>query len=367
MRFLIVALLGLVWTANCPAQSSRYLQPGIKSTIPRHSPPIPQINPVIPRIGEPSCQSGRVYGPIYDPYLAGWSHGGWGPFGSAGYSNGLYYGPTVGFGVNYGFHDGYGYSNLGYPVSPWGPVYTTAPQPSVQPLPQWMLDDAGLGQPIKVRPTARRDPSLLEPSTPGAQLRSARMQGIGDRFLRDRDFTAAEKSYRSAIESAPDRPEPYVRLALVKVARDDYRGAVAALREAITVDPRFPERAESLDLILGPEQHGTKVQLKQKVADWTKVNVRDADRLFLLAVLMFLDGDNRCHTLLDTAIQLDGGREHLTAFREATVSSRPGVNVPGLLELPGEEAPPPEATPEGRPLPRAPLLVPSDPTPVPEL
>lgn len=258
------------------------------------------------------------------------------------------------------------------------------PQPAtLQPLPAWMLDEAGLGQPEKLPPTARTEPSLRQPSTPEAQLRSARMQGIGDRFLKKRDFAAADKSYRSAIVSAPDRVDPYLRQALVKVARDDYRGAVTILREAVSVDPVFPARAETLDAILGPELHGLKVELKQKAADWTRVNIRDSDRLFLLGVLLFLDHDGRCHTLFDTAIKLSGEREHLMAFRQAELPAIAGAPLPELPLPPEAPLIAPEAVPENEPAPRVPLLVPagldpaelippgtsipSEPTPVPDL
>ncbi|RLS56250.1 MAG: hypothetical protein DWH91_07570 [Planctomycetota bacterium] len=389
MRVVILLMLIAAWTTESPAQSSRHFDAGIRATIPRHSPLIPQLNPPVPRIGDPFCHPhGRVYGPIYDPYLAAWGDNSWGPFGSVGWSHGLSYGPSLGA----GYYRGYSYDAIGwnvYPLSPWGaspwsgPI-VSMPQPAtLQPLPAWMLDEAGLGQPEKLPPTARTEPSLRQPSTPEAQLRSARMQGIGDRFLKKRDFAAADKSYRSAIVSAPDRVDPYLRQALVKVARDDYRGAVTILREAVSVDPVFPARAETLDAILGPELHGLKVELKQKAADWTRVNIRDSDRLFLLGVLLFLDHDGRCHTLFDTAIKLSGEREHLMAFRQAELPAIAGAPLPELPLPPEAPLIAPEAVPENEPAPRVPLLVPagldpaelippgtsipSEPTPVPDL
>ncbi len=296
-----------------------------------------------------------------------------GPRPAAGYGYGGYYGPGYGYGysgyssVSYGvpgFSVGYMaplYGNTYYGPSygyGWNaPIYTAppiilAPPPSRPALPQWMIDEANLDNNHldRVKPISQTHRSLVQPSTPEAQLRSVRLQDAGDRLFANLDYSAAEKSYAKSVQAAPDRPDPYVRLAVAKSARGDFRGAVSLLKQMADVDASYPGRADSLDRLFGVQNGVSKVQLKQRVADWTKVDVRDSDRVFLLGIVLFLDGDDRFRTLLDTALKLEGEQPYLRAFLDSPPAEDAATPAPTPEEI--------EALSQPEPVRSQPLLLP---------
>jgi len=243
-----------------------------------------------------------------------------------------------------------------------------------------MIDEASVDPTPKSKPISQTHRSLIQPSTPEAQLRSVRMQAAGDRLFVKLDYSAAEKSYAKALQAAPDRPDPYVRLAIAKAARGDMRAAVAYLKQMADVDPTYPSRSDSLDTLFGHQNRIPKIQVKQRVADWTKQDIRDPDRIFLLASMLFFDRDDRFRTLLDTAVKLDGDLAHYRAFLDADLEPDKAAIAPTPDEIDAltgvEKAPTPEPAadplPEPSPLkipakssPPAPLLLPPTLPPVP--
>lgn len=284
------------------------------------------------------------YGYGYSPYgYSSYSSITWGvPGFSVGYSAPLFGNTYYGNGYGYGPIYGYGWST---------PIYTAPPislnplQQGAPPLPQWMIDEANLdnNRLDKVKPISQTHRSLIRPSTPEAQLRSVRLQDAGDRLFANLDYSAAEKSYAKSIQAAPDRPEPYVRLAVAKAARGDFRAAVSFLKQMADVDPSYPSRADSFDTLFGPQNGVSKLQLKQRVADWTKVDVRDSDRVFLLGIVLFLDGDDRFRTLLDTCVKLEGEQPYLRAFLDSPPAVDHSQPAPTPDEIDGFSQPEPAA------------------------
>ncbi len=319
----------------------------------------------------------HCYGPQPAPGYGYGGYSGYGGYGSPfgygyGYGNGysggyssVSYG-VPGFSVGYmsplfGNNSSYGYSGLGAPVYMAPPIYVNPPQPTPPALPQWMLDEANLDNNHlnKIKPLSQTHRSLIQPSNPESLLRSVRLQDAGDRLFANLDYSAAEKSYAKAVQAAPDRPEPYLRLAMAKSARGDFRGAVSFLKQMTEVDATYPGRADSLDKLFGLQRGVSKVQLKQRVADWTKVDVRDSDRVFLLGIVLFLDGDDRFRTLLDTCLKLEGEQPYLRAFLDATPAkdtARPAPTPDELeaLSKPTPEPPKPLVLPPVLPEPPAP-------------
>lgn len=311
------------------------------------APPIPHVNPPIPNLGRP-CLGPQPYpGYLYGgyPYVNDY---GWGPYGYG--SSVGYYGP-YGWGAPWGVSSyssiSYGFPGLtvGYvaPIgggygygAPWvaPPIRTEVFSPPAPPplsLPQWMWDEAGLGQGLpssRERSAVQPHPTLIPPSSPEAQLRSVRLQEAGDRLFQRLDYAAAAKSYAAALKAAPDRPDPYLRLAITRIARKDFRQAITYLRTMIEIDPSYPSRAVSLGEMFGNQNGISRLQLKQGVADWTNADVRDPERLFLLGVVLFLEGDERFKTILDTAVKLEGEKPYLTAFRDSPPANSTPIVVP---------------------------------------
>jgi hypothetical protein len=303
----------------------------------------------------------HCYGPHPAPAYGygGYSGNGYGsPFGY-GYSSytSISYG-VPGFSVGYVaplfgntyYGPGYGYSGWGGAIYMAPPIYVNRPQPTLPALPQWMIDEANLDNNHldKIKPLSETHRSLIPPSTPEAQLRSVRLQDAGDRLFAKLDYSAAEKIYAKSVQAAPDRPEPYVRLAMAKAARGDFRAAVSFLKQMADVDATYPGRADSLNRLFGLQNGVSKLQLKQRVADWTKIDVRDPDRVFLLGIVLFLDGDDRYRTLLDTALKLEGEQPYLRAFLDVTPAQDAARPAPTPDEI--------DALPQ--PAPARPLLLP---------
>lgn len=354
-------LFACVWPACGYSQS---VGVDVSSTIPRH--PLP-----IPPVGAPS--GGRhCYGPR--PAVGYGVYGGYGFNPVFGFSSLSYNGfgsPGFGVGVSFPLYGPTYYGPAWGPYAGWNaplvaaPVYIN-PVPTVPALPQWMIDEASVDPTPKSKPISQTHRSLVQPSTPEAQLKSVRMQAAGDRLFVKLDYSAAEKSYAKALQAAPDRPDPYVRLAIAKAARGDMRAAVAYLKQMADVDPTYPSRSDSLDTLFGHQNRIPKIQVKQRVADWTKQDIRDPDRIFLLASMLFFDRDDRFRTLLDTAVKLDGDLAHYRAFLDADLEPDKAAIAPTPDEIDAltgvEKAPSPE--PAADPLPEpAPLKIPAKSSP----
>lgn len=364
----------------------------VSNTIPRHPLPIPPVGSVI---GGRACYGPRpaigygVYsGYGYEPTF-GFSFSNQSPFGFnySGYYG--YGGPGFGVGYSVPLYGPTYYGPAWGPYSGWNapivaaPVYIN-PTPALPALPQWMIDEANVDPTLKSKPISQTHRSLVQPSTPEAQLRSVRMQAAGDRLFVQLDYSAAEKSYAKALQAAPDRPDSYVRLAITKAARGDLRAAVTYLKQMSDVDPSYLSRSDSLDTLFGHRNGIAKVQLKQRVADWTKQDIRDPDRIFLLASMLFFDRDDRYRTLLDTAVKLDGDQSHYRAFLDAALVADQDAIAPTPDEIDAltgvEKAPEPEPAvnvlpasepaplkiPAKIPTPPAPLLLPKNLPPVPK-
>jgi len=293
-----------------------------------------------------SVYSGPAYpGPIIAPpvYVAPYGYGGYG-YGGYGYG-------------------GYGYSPYGYGVtSPY--VYPTipdtierAPAPSGSfSLP--MIDQNQVGRtigrdPLNIRPNVQTHPKLVKPSTPEAQLRALRLQDIGDQQLRALRYNNAAQAYEKAIEAAGDIPDPYFRLAIAFIGKGRLVEAANTFDEAAELDPQLPWRAPKLDDLFGTENRLAKEQLKESVAQWANQDVRDTKRLFLLGVVMHLDGDPRSREIFESASKFGGATAGLQAFlnQPAAGGANPALPQPG--QAPAGVIP---VQPRGVPLPPAPNL-----------
>lgn len=374
MRFWLICILCMSgWPTLSFSQTVLHPSAG---TIPRRSLPRPSFgggyhgNHGHAHCYGPQPAPGFGYGGGYNPGF-GYTFTNQSPFGLnySGYSSVTYGAP--GFSVGYStplFGNSYygpvgGYPMWNAPIYAAPPVYLN-PQPVLPALPQWMIDEARLAnRPVeKVKPISRTHQSLLPPSSPEAQLRSVRMQDTGDRLFATLDYSAAEKSYIKSVQAAPDRPDPYVRLAVAKASRGDFRGAVSSLRLMADIDSTYPGRADSLDRLFGDRNGISKLQLKQRVADWTKVDIRDPDRIYLLGIMLFLDGDERFRTLLDTAVKLEGDKPHLTAFLRASPAQGNSAPAPTPDEIDALAAPQPNLAQPPEPG-NLPLLLPTLPEP----
>lgn len=236
------------------------------------------------------------------------------------YGGGYYYGPEGILPLHGGYDYGYGYGIVppepypyGYrPATPWfepapyGPPPYAGAAPPVDP--RW-------DQPLGVEPLGGNDPVPVAESTPAAKLRSIRSQANGDMWLRRGEYHNARDRYKSAVDTAPDRPEPWFRLAVVHAALGSYPQAVRALRTGLELDPSWPVTAEPLDDLFGPENRVAKLSVISRVSSWLQEDLRDPERLFLMGVLLHWNGDHdRARPFFEAAWQFGGPAEHVGVF-----------------------------------------------------
>lgn len=298
-----------------------------------------------------SCYGGPGYcrpgycGPGYCGLSIGWGCaggyslpllGGYGCYGSPVYYGGTFGGYPYGtstwscYGWGVGGYAGSSFYSTGYPVYP--PLLYPAvapvrlPTQDGWPAPQvWDVlhqqeqgilanDPALLGN--QPAPQGELDRlRFMPPSTPEAIIASQRNQDQGDVDFQQFRLAAATDEYRDAIAAAPERAEPYFRLAVTLSARRQFLEAVDVLQQLLVVDPEWPVHGTQLAEMFRAGDVLPKTQIKQRVADWVLEDVRDADRLFLLGVFLYSDGDREnAATLLETAALIEGQAEHLAPF-----------------------------------------------------
>ncbi len=285
---------------------------------------------------------GGVYGPGYFVYpncVTNWYGYPVGPVVGGGL--------VVGSGGFYGGYSNYGYSNYGY--SSWSPFFgpTVIRQTTVVPVSPTVI--VTTPQPVAVRSTRRVLPppppqdgvnmqdilqqhterregtpsevdvaSTVRPvsaSSRAGKERSRQFQAEGDRLLHDGQFVKGYLRYLEAQREAEDRADVYFRQAFALVAMGRHSHAVMKMKRGLQVDSTWPKNAASLDAVYGVENVVHKTEYLQRVADWANANVRDADRLFLMGVMLYCDEDPRAAEFLRSASKLSGGQgTHLQAF-----------------------------------------------------
>jgi hypothetical protein len=243
------------------------------------------------------------------------------PFGGVGYG----YGYAQPYG--YGYADGwYGpqwppsYTNYGYsPVNPFvipgGTIDTTPNLPAIPEDPAVELEQILSEQQQGITLTPEERLQVLKPSTPEAQQTSLRRQASGDQHFHELRYAAAAQEYRLAIQAAADLPDNYFRLGFALAAMRRYEDAVDQFRYGLILDPTWPQRGESLESIWGEGNQFERRAAMHRVADWVRGDLRNADRIFLLAVFLHFDGDQeKSRSLIESAIRVAGHQPYLEAF-----------------------------------------------------
>lgn len=259
---------------------------------------------------------------------------------------------------------------IGSPVGlyvPAYPVFQTAPGPIfiglndlINPGPEFRsLPGAGIGSlasspaetEIDVVPSASRnqrevfpssligrDPSqrpVTESST-ASKLKSLERQALGDSKLRKQQWLAAYGDFRVAVDAAPDRAEAHFRLGCVFVAMNRFSSAVREFKRAVYLDALLPQTGDRLSAVFGPDSQVARSTFLNRAADWLREDIRDPDRLFLLAVLLHFEDDARSREIFEAARRMANQSgvfaDHIIAFLNLPTESVPGSEsvVPSL-------------------------------------
>ncbi|MBX3443164.1 MAG: hypothetical protein KF774_12230 [Planctomyces sp.] len=298
------------------------------------------------------------------PYRGAWGAGGSYPRGQssgARFGGGwvapfpVYVNPPVYAPYGYGYVDpwtgalwppsytNYGYSPINPFVIPGGTLNGAIPQPPVDPVFELEQAHARLRNRGPLPPEDRLP--LLKPSTPEAQQRSLRFLAVGDQQLRAGRYSNAVTEYRRAIAAAEDLSAGYFRLGYAFIGLRRYSDAVAQFKYGLILDPSWPDHGESLTQVYGDDNHFERRGAINRVAEWVRGDVRDPDRIFLLAALLHFEGDAKnSGDLLESAVRVAGEEPHLMAFLNAGLPAE-GDGEPAD-ELPADQSPPSNPVPE---------------------
>lgn len=283
---------------------------------------------------------GPEYGwPVYDPWFFAGNNGGFNP----GYGVDPGYG---GYGMNYGLMpvpgivpsflnlnigiQGYATPRLRSSSAAWAivPRSSEAMQPGllppgmkVTPLPPGaeQVPDAKPEQqheeffPI---PEDASGPPILNEFRPVVpmqkrvalqdKLQSIRFQANGDEAFRSRDFAAAQVYYESAIDAAPARRTPYLRMAFVCLSRSNFEQAVAYLKTGLTLESDSTRSWMTAQELLGD---GNQDQIRtdsRRLWQWVAKNPLSTDRLLLTGAFQKWRGMHRtADDILSTVTEHD--------------------------------------------------------------
>ncbi|OAI53347.1 hypothetical protein AYO47_04950 [Planctomyces sp. SCGC AG-212-M04] len=302
------------------------------------------------------------------PYSGGWSYNGGGGYGGisigigvpyGGYGYGGYYGP-YGYGGAVIPPYGYGYYPGGYVIPPStaaygyvpGPIFTAPPEATsilpAQPQPldvvnelEMRLNQANQNRPI---PKADRLP-VLKPSTPEQQQRSLRHMATADQQFKIGHYSGAALEYRRAITDAEDLPDNYFGLGYALAAQRRYDEAVQQWKYGLMLDSSWPTRGQTLTQLFGENNQLEKQALLNRAADYVRQDPRNPDRIFLLGVLVYFDGDQTsAKTLFESAARVAGNESWLTAFLGTTKDQNVATAPPAKPPAPSIPTPPPART-----------------------
>jgi hypothetical protein len=314
----------------------------------------------------PAHTGGRVFGPYSGPGGRGNPYGfGYTPLpvpygyaGGFGYGIGLgglnyYNGPAyLGPAINppvyafppYGYGGAFGYGSAYYPLGP-DPLNNSLLQ--YQYNNDWNVLSAKAAQLAlqnESDPTAGAG-AIPVPSTPEAKLKSLRAQAQGDEAFRNQDYTRAADRYRQALSVAKDNGAAAFRLGYTLVAMGRYAAALDYFKRGLALDPALALTGPTPDDLYGPDQQLAWTNQLGRATLWVKEDVRDPQRVLLLGLLLYYDGDPRSKEFLLRAWQLSGGTESI-ALKLLNPPKVNGAKDKGPVVLPADTTAP-DGTPIG--------------------
>ena len=185
-------------------------------------------------------------------------------------------------------------------------------------------------------------PAADRPPTERELADSLKAQRLGDEAFQALDYHAAARRYREAAEEAPTRGEPVYRLAFARIATGDYPEAGEHLRRALALNPSLPTTGPSLAELWGDGNALARTEAVGRLAEYARADVRDPDRLFLLAAVMHAGGDTRAREIFEAAWRLTGGRPHLRAYLDPVAVERIDGSPAGGADLEPADLPLPD-------------------------
>lgn len=163
------------------------------------------------------------------------------------------------------------------------------PQPAFPDAPQLPIPSEGIPvlNEFNALPREPRISSLAE------KIQSLRYQASGDDAFRKSDYATAEVFYATAINTAPDRRAPYLRMAIVRIALTDFPNATSYLKAGLAM-----ESDASRPWCTAEELYGQKAVERARLHggplwNWLAERPLSADRLLLAGTFQKLRAHNK--------------------------------------------------------------------------
>lgn len=272
---------------------------------------------------------GRVFDPYGGPGGRGSPYGfGYAPFG---YGYGYGYGYDAVYGPGFSYYNGpaYGGPLINPPVFTYPPFgyastfgygtayYPLGPDPLNNSLLQYQYNNDWAVLSAKAADLALKNEGDLAPGTaavpvpssPEAKLKSLRYQAQGDEAFRNQDYVRAAGLYRQAFTTAKDNGAAFFRTGYALVATGQLGSALEHFKRGLAVEPALAITGPTPTEVYGPDNNLAWNTHLGRVTRWVAEDVRDSNRVLLLGILLYYDGDSRAREFLTKAWQLSGGTE----------------------------------------------------------
>lgn len=212
--------------------------------------------------------------------------------------------PTVwygGIGSACGILPGISILNVGYGTTGnWSPAAAAVPPAFVEPTPDFSaivtpppVDEAEPVMPDFSDQVAVHDefsvvPVEAQASSLPDKVQSLRYQASGDDAFRRHDFPSAEVFYRTAFETAPERPASCLRLAFVSIAQQEFDEAAAWLKTGLDLPSDRTQAWIPWSQLYGRDGTTLMREHSDKLWDWVAERPLSTDRLLLAATFQKL-------------------------------------------------------------------------------
>jgi hypothetical protein len=139
---------------------------------------------------------------------------------------------------------------------------------------------------IAARAAREEKPAFVSNAT--ARQRAAKFMELGDNYFAQGNYVLAYERYKSAVQSAPDLVEPYLRRGQALIAMESYDLAGDTYLHAFKMNPNWAKTNFRLDTLYGNRQHEKRDHLNTLAAAAERQPT--AELMFLVGAQLLYDG-----------------------------------------------------------------------------
>ena len=190
---------------------------------------------------------------------------------------------------------------------------------------------------IKKAPIAREfAPAATDsrPVTTNDRIESQRLQTAGDQALRNADPELARTYYQAAVQAAPNRQTPWLRIAWVWIVQREFAKAAAALNRALIIPNESGAGWLNADKLLYESPKGRSWLTDAGLWPWLQHRPGSADRLLLAAGYQFFLGRTQTAVELMELSHAAGINENSYKALSKVATSRGDNTQPESIRIP---------------------------------